>query len=267
MLSEDESSDSETVRNTLHYSGQEYSGPQTPDPRMLNPPAEIPSNIPTDTLIHDIDSPMRPPSNVEVPPMTTSVASQPNTDNQPASAALQRLHNYIDSQLINLVGVAVEQEVGTRCNQLADTIQKEIASIRDRVFRDPRDEDDPMQPKDQHNDNSADGDDESEENNKNHRPDRQNWRKNNRKRQQTADDDNEDEDENDSGANNGRRRKAPIVLTVHNYLPQFSHETTNANIVCPPCISATEGADGKGGVGPPKWAPASMCTCPRSPAL
>ena len=253
---------------------------------MLNPPAEIPSNVPTDTLTHDIDSPMHPPSDAEVPPMTTSVASQPNTevppmttsvasqpntevppmttsvasqpnaDNQPASAALQRLHNYIDSQLINLVGVAVEQEVGTRCNQLADTIYKEIASIKDRVFRDSQDEDDPMPLRDQPNDNSADGDDEYEENNRNHRPDRQNRRKNNHKRQQTANDDNEDEDEdedeNDSGANNGRRRKAPIVLTVHNYLPQFSHETTNANIGCPPCISATEGADGKGGVGPPK---------------
>ena len=82
---------------------------------MLNSlhPAEIPPNstftyeIPS----HGTDLSVHAPSNVEAPLMTTSVASQPNTVNQPPSA-LQQIHNYINTQLTNLVEVAVEQVVG-----------------------------------------------------------------------------------------------------------------------------------------------------------
>jgi len=210
MHSEDESSDSETVRKTL-----EYSATLIPPPIDLQVSPQHPAglNDPTGTLTNDIDSSMHPPS-----PTTPSVASQPNTANQPASLALQRLHNYIDSQLTNLVGVAVEQAIGARYNQLADSINGEIASIKNQVLRD---EDDPMQQKDQ----AHDGDDESEENNRNHRRDRRKRgqasntkRKNNRhNRRQTSDYDGDDEeDENDNSANDGGRRKGPIVLTVHN---------------------------------------------------
>lgn len=215
MLSEDDFSDSETVRKALHCSD-----PEIPDPGMPSSPAEIPSNVLIDTSTRDIDSLMHPPSDAEAPPTTappttTSVASQPDTVNQ-----LQRLHNYIDSRLLNLVGVAVEQAVGARCDELADTLNKEIVSIRNRVLQPAQDEDDRM-PEDQPNGDPADGDDECEEGSKNCRQNRPNRRKNNHhKRQQAANDDNDDEedeeDENDSG---GRRRKAPIVLTVHNYLP------------------------------------------------
>jgi hypothetical protein len=54
-------------------------------------------------------------------------------------------------------------------------------------------------------------------------------------------DDNE-EDESDNGAIHSQR-KTPIIFSVHNYLPHFSHEPTNADIVCPLFISSTEGAD------------------------
>ena len=171
MLSEGESSDSEAVRKTLYYSD-----PQTPtpsDPRTLNtlPPAEILPNVSINASAYDIDSPMHSPSHVEVPPPTTSVASEPDTASQPVSAALQRLHNYIDSQLINLVGAAVEQAVGASYNQLADTINEEILSIKNQVLQPTRDEDDPMQ-HDPPNDNSADVED-----NENHQCDRQNRHK------------------------------------------------------------------------------------------
>ena len=72
--------------------------------------------------------------------MTTSVASQPNAVNQPASVALQRLHNYINSQLTNLVEAAVDQAVGARYNQLADTINSEILSIRNQVLQQGEDD-------------------------------------------------------------------------------------------------------------------------------
>ena len=219
MLSEDESSDSEQVRAVLHYSGPQIPTPS--DPRMLStlPPAQILPNVSIDVSTYDIDSPMQPPSHVEVPPTTTSVASEPNTVNQPASA-LQRLHSYIDSQLIDLVGAAVEQAVGARYNQLADTINEEILTIKNQVLQPTQptqDEDDPMQ-----RDLPNDGDDESEENNGSHRRDRQNRHKaadtrGKNKRQQAADDDEEDED--DGGANQVRRRKAPTVLAVRNYPP------------------------------------------------
>ena len=101
MPSGDESSDSETVQMALQYSGPQISGPGILSPRH---PAEIVPNAPID----DIDTSMRSPSCVETPLPTSSVESQPNT----ASAALQTIHNYIDSQLINLVGVAVEKAVG-----------------------------------------------------------------------------------------------------------------------------------------------------------
>ena len=231
MPSEDESSDSETVRMTL-----QYSGPQIPGPGILScqHPAEIAPNAPID----DIDTPMHPPPDDETPLLMSSVESQPNT----ASGALQQIHDYIDSQLINLVGVAVEKAVGTSYNELADSINKEIGSIKNQVFQPTRDEDDPMSPQDQQNDNPAD-DDESEEHNGNcrrHGQNQQNQHRSNcHKRQQMVDDD--DEDESDNGAIHGRR-KTPVIFSVRDYLPQFSHEP-NADIVCTPCISSTEGAD------------------------
>ena len=82
------------------------------------------------------------PSYGEAPLPTSSVESQPNT----ASATLQGIHNYIESQLINLVGVAVEQAVGTSYNKLADSIRKKIESIRKQNFQSTQEEDDPMSP-------------------------------------------------------------------------------------------------------------------------
>ena len=99
-----------------------------------------------------------------------------------------------------------------------------------------------MSPRDQRNDNFVDGDDESEEHNGNHRQNRQNQRRNNRhKRHQMMDDDKEGNS--DDGLIHGRK-KTPIILSVRDYLPQFSHESTNMDIVCTPCISSTQGADG-----------------------
>jgi hypothetical protein len=63
--------------------------------------------------------------------------------------------------------VAVEKAVGASYNELADSINKEIGSIKNQVFQPTQDEDDPMSPRDQQNDNPAD-DDESEEHNGNH---------------------------------------------------------------------------------------------------
>lgn len=187
----------------------------------------------SDSLVHDVDSPMSAPSH------TTSVASEPNTVNQLASAALQRLHGYIDSQLANLVGAAVEQALGSRYNQLADTINEEIESIKNHVLRD---EDHPMDH------------DEFEENHHQNRQNRKKAADTKGKNKRIADDDDVDEEdeEDENAANCGQRRKAPVVLTVHNYSSQFLHEPNDANIVCPPYISSTEGADGKGGVRPPK---------------
>src|SRR5271168_3207543 len=145
MPSDDE--DSETVRKALLQS----SGPETADAGILNPrPNEIAPNAP----IGDIDTSMHSPSAGEAPLPTSSVESQPNT----ASAALQRIHDYIDSQLTDLVGMAVERAVGASYNKLADSINKEIVSIRNQVFQSTPDEDDPMS-RDQPNDNPADGDD------------------------------------------------------------------------------------------------------------
>ena len=95
MPSGDESSDSETVQMTLQNSGPQISGPG-----ILSPwcPAEIAPNAP----INDIDMSMCSPSYGEAPLLTSSIESQPNS----ASAALQGIHNYIDSQLIDLVGVS-----------------------------------------------------------------------------------------------------------------------------------------------------------------
>lgn len=210
MSSEDDSSDSEAVRRTLHYSS-----PQTTTPS--DPSADIPPNVPIGTFTHETpghDSSMQTLSHVEAPPSTTSVASQPNTVNQQASAPLQRLHNYIDE--------AVEQAVGARYNQLADTINNEIVSIKNQVLQPTQDEDDPMSP-DQPNDNPADGDDEAEEESRDHQRNLRNRqqaagtkdKRNRRNRQQKSDD---SEDESDSEANNNRRRKAPIVLKVHFFL-------------------------------------------------
>jgi hypothetical protein len=267
------STDSETVQRTLD--------PQIPTLSDFTPlhTAEVPTNLP---MTYDMDAAMHATSHDEdttttsvasqrntanqpdpsmhahfhagAPTTKTPVASQPNTANQSASAsaALQQIHNYIDSQLTHLVGVAVEQAIGTRYNELADSINEEISSIKNQVLQD---EDDPMSRQDQPHD--ADGDDESEVDNQLKR-DRRNRRPNTKARnrrhnqEQTANDDDDEEDENDSMADHGRRRKGPTVLTVHNYPPQFSHEPTNASIVCPPCVSSTEGSDGKGGVGSSK---------------
>ena len=159
----------------------------------------------------------------------------------------------------------MEQAVSARCNQLADNINKEIGSIRNQVLQPTQDEDDPMLQQEQPNGNSIDADDESEDH-LSYKTRRHTKGKNNHHNwQKTMDDDKEDE--NDNGANNGCRRKAPMVLMVHNYPPQFLHELTNATIVCSLCISSMEGADGKGVVRPSKQTPASKCTCPQSSTL
>ena len=271
------STDSETVQKTL-----QYSDPQIPTPSDLLPAdsTETPINLPftnnlsTHAPSHDEDTPMtsvasqpdtasqpdssmHSPSHAGAPTMKTPVASQPNAVNQSASTALQQLHNYIDSQLTHLVGVAVEQAIGTRCSQLAHSINEEILSIKNQVLQD---EDYPMSRHDQPHD--ADGDDESEVVGRQNRRQNTKFRNRHHNQEQTTSDD-DDDDENDKMADRGRRRKGPIVLTVHNYF-QFSHEPTNANTVRPPCVSSTEGADGKGGVRSPKWIPAPMRTCPRS---
>ena len=54
---------------------------------------------------------------------------------------------------------------------------------------------------------------------------------------------NDEEDESDNGPIHGTR-KTPIFFSVCNYLPQFSHESTNTDIVCTLCISSMQGADG-----------------------
>jgi hypothetical protein len=150
---------------------------------------------------------MHSPSAGEAPLPTSS---QPDT----ATAALQRIQDYIDSQLTDLVGMAVERAVGASYNKLADSVNKEIVSIRNQVFHSPQDEDDPMSQVHQ-NDNPADGDDESEDH-RQPRQHRQNQRRNNRyNRQQKAD--NDEVEESDNGAIHGRR-KTPIIFSVHDHL-------------------------------------------------
>jgi hypothetical protein len=135
MLLENESSDSETVQMTL-----QYSGPQIPGPKILSPqhPDEIAPNAPID----DIDTLMHFSFYGEAPLLTSSVESQPNT----ASAALQGIYNYIDAQLLNLVGLVVEKVVDASYNKLADSISEDIGSIRNQIFQSTQDKDDLMSP-------------------------------------------------------------------------------------------------------------------------
>ena len=107
-----------------------------------------------------------------------------------------------------------------------------------------------MLQQEQPNGNSIDADDESEDHLSYETRQHTKGKNNHHNRQQMTDDNKEDE--NDNRANNGCRRKAPMVLMVHNYPPQFLHELTNATIVCSLCISSMEGADGKGVVRPSK---------------
>lgn len=156
---------------------------------------------------------MHPPSAGETSFPTSSVGSQPNA----ASAALQRIHGYIDSQLTDLVEAAVDSAVNASYNKLADLISTEIISIRKQAFQCSRDEDDSMSPPDQQHSNCADGDDESEENHRQHQQNRQTQRSNNRrKRQQMGDDDG---DESDGTIH--CRRKTPVILSVRNHFPSF----------------------------------------------
>ena len=258
MSSEDDSSDSQAVQRTLW--------PQNSDPHSSPPPPdEIPQNVPISTFT-DIDSSMQGPSHVEATPTTTSVTSQPSTPNQAASVALQRLHDYIDSQLTSLVEAAVQKAVGNRYNQLADSLNEEIVSIKNQVLQPIQDEDDPMLLQD----NSADADDESEVDDRINRRGRRQAantkaKRNCHNRRQTDEEEQtvEEEDDNDNRANNGRKRKGPFVLTVTIILlSSYLNLLTQTYIVCPSCISSTEGTDGKGGVGPPKRTLASMRTCP-----
>ena len=137
--------------------------------------------------------------------------------------------------------MAVEQVVDASYDKLADSISKEIRSIRKQISQSTQEEDNPMSPQDQWNDNFVD-DDESEEHNGNHW---QNWknqcRNNHHKQQQMMDD--EEEDESANGPVHGTR-KTLMIFSVCNYLPQFSHESTNTDIVCTLCISLMQGADG-----------------------
>ena len=207
MPSGDKSSDSETVQMTLQNSGPQISGPG-----ILSPwhPAEIAPNTP----INDIDMSIHSPYYGEAPLPTSSVESQPNT----ASAILQGIHNYIDSQLIDLVGVSVEQVVSTSYNKLADSISKEIGSIRKQIFQSTQEEDDPMSPWDQWNDNFVDGDDESEEHNGNHWQNWENQHRNNCHKWQQMMDDNE-EDESDNGP----------ILRQSKWAPASAHFSTKSS--------------------------------------